>query len=117
MKLFDQIRANTELVPHYNNEPFWEVILPEEAPFHYALSRIFLLNSLTNTRYQELRAVKDSVLYIWIPQKIIRNHDSKLLHDNLDWVIANRIKFLRCVDGYFWVVDDEILEESKNSGI
>lgn len=111
MKLEDQIRLTTELQPFYN-ETFWELQYPEDDAFNYMFSKIFHYDSLTNTFYRELRAVHGSPLYMWLPERQIKNTESKLFHENKQFLIDNKVRCIKCVDGYFWVVNDDAIRDA-----
>jgi len=102
------------------DEPFWELELhflyemdkpsssfPDEI---YSLNRVWNFNSQTDTSFQTMFAQVGSPLYVWMPEREILNSDSELFIKNKEYLILNKIRFVKLVGDNFWVVDDDIIE-------
>jgi len=109
---------NKTITPIFD-ENFWAAyqVFDKKYPYHFALAKIFHFNSLTddlftNERdpYEQLKQIR-----IYIPEKIIQNNKSKILLDNLDYLIENKIPFIQMKsidDSDVWIVNEKIIEDN-----
>ncbi len=104
------------------DEPFWELEIhwtyemdkEVENPTteEYSLNRTWHFNSQTDTNYQTMFAQVGSPLYVWMPESQILNSDSELFVQHKQFLIDNKIRFVKLIDGKFWVVDDDVISEA-----
>jgi len=87
--------------------------------FNFALAKIFHFNSLTDDLFTNAKDPYEQVkqLQIHIPENIIQNNKSKLLLDNLDYIIKNKIPFIemKTIDNTdTWIVNEKIIQDNLN---
>jgi hypothetical protein len=111
---------NKEITPIFD-ENFWAVyqIYDEKYSFNFALAKIFHFNSLTDDLFTNTRDPYEQVkqVHIHIPENIIQNNKNKLLLNNLDYVIKNKIPFIEMKtidDSDIWIVNEKIIENNLN---
>lgn len=109
---------NKTITPIFD-ENFWAVyqVFDEKYPFHFGLAKIFHFNSLTDDLFSNERDPYEQIkqIRIHIPEKIIQNNKSKILLNNLDYVIENKIPFIqmKSIDDLdFWIVDEKIIKDN-----
>ena len=81
------------------------------------LHDIFHFNSLTSTHFLDQRSPYEQLRksFIYIPERIIKNNNSKLFLKNKDILIKKELPFIRILDDYEWLVDDNIIKEYENT--
>jgi hypothetical protein len=109
---------NNDITAIYN-ETFWTIhqIFDSKYSYNYVLVKMFHYNSLTDTNFLESRDPYDQIkaIHIHIPENIIQNNKSKLLLDNLDYIIKNKIPFIemKTIDNTdTWIVNEKIIEDN-----
>jgi hypothetical protein len=109
---------NKKITPIFD-ENFWAVyqVFDEKYSYHFGLAKIFHFNSLTDDLFSNEKDPYEQVkqIRIYIPEKIIQNNKSKILHDNLDYVIENKIPFIQIKsidDSDVWIVNEKIIKDN-----
>lgn len=95
----------------YLNEVFWELYVGNPDPNHHAFREEIHYNSLTSRMYQTLSSTRQAASPCWIPKRIIKNTESPLFHQHKKTLIDNVVPCITCVDGYFWVVNDDLIRD------
>ena len=110
---------NKEIKPIID-ETYWSVYQNYNESNHYLcfmLHDIFHFNSLTSTHFLDQRSPYEQLRksFIYIPERIIKNNNSKLFLKNKDILIKKELPFIRILDDYEWSVDDNIIKEYENT--
>jgi hypothetical protein len=102
------------------DETYWSVYQNYNESNHYLcfmLHDIFHFNSLSSTHFLDQRSPYEQLRksFIYIPERIIKNNNSKLFLKNKDILIKKELPFIRILDDYEWLVDDNIIKEYENT--
>jgi hypothetical protein len=110
---------NKEIKPIID-ETYWSIYQNYNESNHYLcfmLHDIFHFNSLTSTNFLDQRSPYEQLRksFIYIPEKIIKNNNSKLFLKNKEILIKKELPFIKIIDDYKWIVDDNIIKEYENT--
>jgi hypothetical protein len=110
---------NKEIKPIYD-ETFWIVYQDfQTGPYthNFALVKIIHFNSLKDALFLETKKMnpyeQQKQIRVYIPERIIQNNNSKILKENLNYIINNKIPFLKFNDDTdTWFINEQILKEN-----